>query len=104
MKKREERFEVPPPGLYIRDEMAARGWTAADVAARMNGLTEHDRGVDELAVDLLTHVFDPNVRLGTMTPGLADAFGVPSAFLLNLERAWVDAGCPCPEDSGQDDA
>lgn len=73
-------------GEFIADEMAARGWTSRDVAARMGG---EDDALDELALDLL--IACPEVLLGDdMPPKLARAFGVPAELFVNLDRAYRD--------------
>ncbi len=77
--------EVFPPGEFIQEELDARGWTTADLAARMGG----DAGINKLTVDLLILVPSKNMLLGEETAhGLAKAFGVSSQFFLNIDAAW----------------
>lgn len=78
-----------PVGSYIREEIEARRWTTADLAARMGG----DPGVDLLCVEMLLAVHDKDLTLDRETAeGMGRAFDVDPEFLLNLDRAWRERG------------
>lgn len=83
------------PGVFLAEEMEARGWTAADVAAAMGGGTHKERCVDELTGmaicgDILLPDED-NSTLGEEFAGkLGKAFGTSAELWLNLERAWLE--------------
>lgn len=73
------------PFDFIAEEIAARGWTLEDLAARMGG----DYGINLLALQMYDAVREPNCRMGDETAeGLARAFGVSPQLFLNLERLW----------------
>ena len=67
-----------PPGVFILEEMAARGWTADTLAEKM-GVTR------ALMLDVLAgdHVIDE-----TIAQLLANAFKTSARLWLNLERAF----------------
>lgn len=78
-------IETFPPGEYIAEELAARGWSTSDLADRMGG----DPTIDQLTVDMLIAVSDKKMILDEQTAiGLARAFGVSTQFFINLDRAW----------------
>ena len=67
-----------PPGVFILEEMAARGWTS-DTLAEKAGMTR------ALMLDVLAgdHVIDE-----TIAQCLSNAFGTSARLWLNLERAY----------------
>jgi len=71
-------IEVPAPGEIIRDELEARGWTQRDLAYVL--------GVPEQAVNLIAA--GKRGISADMAKALADAFGVPAEFFMNLQRAY----------------
>lgn len=79
--------EVFPVGVHLQEELAARGWTAADLVRRMPGNPE----INELAVDLALYLEDPDVLLGeTIARQLAAALGTSPEYWLNLDQSWRD--------------
>lgn len=87
---------------YLAEEMLERGWTAADVAARMG--TGESVAHDTLVVDLLLAVQRDGLLIGEDTfSGLARAFGVSEQLFRNIDavwRKWPDRRSPfkCPEE------
>lgn len=80
-----------PVGHYLRDELAARGWSVQEFVTRMTPVQSvEQRGFDMLAVDFLLNVDDPAMRMGDMAEPMAKALGVSVEFLTNLERAYVE--------------
>jgi|TARA_Y100000296_G_scaffold84726_1_gene118683 HTH-type transcriptional regulator/antitoxin HigA len=89
--------ETFPPGEFIADELTERGWTTADLAARMGG----DPAVNQLDIDLLIHAPSRDMILAEETAqGLARAFGVSASFFLSLDRAWRDHEPPLELERG----
>ncbi|MDW7555358.1 hypothetical protein D9623_33515 (plasmid) [Azospirillum brasilense] len=83
--------EAFPVGHFIRDELAARGWSVQEFVTRMTPVQSvEQRGADMLAIDFLLNVDDPALRMGSMAEPMAKALGVSPWFLLSLERAYVD--------------
>lgn len=77
--------EVFPAGEHLQDELDARGWTVADLVARMPG----DATVNTLSVELVLHVHEKNLLLGVhLSALLGEALGVDEAYFANLDRAW----------------
>lgn len=77
--------EVFPPGVFIADELEARGWSVEDLARRMPG----DYGENFLCIGLLLAVHDKNLMMGEdIAEKLADAFGVSPQYFINLDRTW----------------
>lgn len=73
------------PGEVIADELAERGWTTADLAARMPG----DPAINAWCVELYMHVHDSKLMLDRETAeGLALAFGTSVEFWERLDAAW----------------
>lgn len=86
-------IEVPPVGSYIQEELTARGWTTADLAARM-GDTEKERAIWELTLDLLIVCGDrPDILLGQETAdALGRGFETSPQYWANLHDAhqrWI---------------
>lgn len=79
--------EAFPPGLFLREEMTARGWTTADVATRMGEGRDYD--IDYFCIELCLYVANPGLMLSDdFAAGLATAFGISAETWLNLDRAW----------------
>lgn len=79
--------EALHPSEFIAAELEARRWSRIDLAVAMGG----DIGKNLLVWDLYREVgpTDPRMRLGELTARqIADAFGVSSVLLVNLETAW----------------
>ncbi|PWC96978.1 hypothetical protein [Azospirillum sp. TSO5] len=84
-----------PVGHFIRDELAARGWSVTDFVIRMFPIQSFEaRAQSLLSVNLLLNVTDPRLRMGKMAGPMAKALGVSTEFLLNLEAAYVSATHP----------
>jgi plasmid maintenance system antidote protein VapI len=80
-------------GEYVTDQLAALGWSVADLAQRMDG----DYATNLCAMDLLIHAPHPSVVLGnTMATRLAGVFGTSVELWLNLDKAWHDANPESP--------
>lgn len=78
--------ECWPLSVFIREEMEARGWTDADLYARLG-----DDPVMLCAVDLTLTVDDPGLILDENTAAaLGQAFDVDPSYFLNLDKAWRD--------------
>jgi len=70
--------EVFPPGEYIEDELAERGWTHGLLAEKLG-----------LPVDALRELLSGRRELGAETAdGLALAFGTSAQVWLNLEARY----------------
>ena len=85
--------EVSHPSEFIKDELAARGWSLDDLAVRMGG----DFGFNRLILDLYMFVGpnEPGVRMGIDGAAqLALAFDVTSSYFLNLEEMWLKEQAP----------
>lgn len=70
--------EVFPPGEFIAEEVAERGWKSEYVCKRL-GIS-----ADEYA-ELLAGSMRVDGRLSTLLGGL---FGVDQTFFVRLEMAW----------------
>jgi HTH-type transcriptional regulator / antitoxin HigA len=70
--------EVFPPGEFLQEELAARGWTPHDLA---HILKRPPRLVNEMLAG------KRSITPETAT-ALAEAFGTSAAYWLNLEHAW----------------
>ncbi|MGO8751832.1 MAG: HigA family addiction module antitoxin [Thermoguttaceae bacterium] len=70
--------EVFPPGEFIREELEARGWTQADLAAILNKPLP---AVNEI-------IAGKKAITPETANSLGDAFGVGPEFWLNLENAY----------------
>jgi HTH-type transcriptional regulator / antitoxin HigA len=70
--------EVFPPGEFVRDELEARGWTQADLAAILNKPLP---AVNEI-------IAGKKAITPETAKALGDAFGVGPEFWLNLESAY----------------
>lgn len=76
--------ECEPASFYIKEEMAARGWTDDDLHARLGSDPR-----DHFAVDLVLAVNDPNLILDDKTSAvLGRAFNVDPDLFANLDKAW----------------
>lgn len=81
--------EVFHPSIFIKDELAERGWNLDMLAMRMGP----EFGVNRLSLDLYLDVgpTEPNLLLGEITSkALGHAFGVSPDFFLNLHKSWRD--------------
>jgi len=77
--------EVFPPGVFIADEMAARGWSIEDLAKMMPG----DSAENYKSLLLLIVAPKKEVVLDEATAEkLGVAFGIAPAFFLNLDTKW----------------
>jgi HTH-type transcriptional regulator/antitoxin HigA len=77
------------PSEFIQDELDARGWTLADLAARMGS---ESYALNRLSLDMYFAVgpTEPNCRIGEETAErMGRAFDVSPQFFLNLEAAWL---------------
>lgn len=102
-------YVVPHPSVFIRDEMAARGWTR-DILAwcmvlgtgqreeALSRLAAQDYAVigkawqmTRLALDFYLEigVDEPGMRLGDMAGQFSRAFGTSEALFQNLETQWL---------------
>lgn len=81
---------APHPSAYIREEMAARGWSVRDLASAADGefpilpmvldaYLDHKPGKTALR---MSHA---------LAEDLAKAFDVAPELFLNLERAWLES-------------
>lgn len=96
---REEKSATPAevwhPGVYLLEEMEARGWSVRDVAERMGG---QELVINELLVEQIigeTYMLpnDAECELDPETAAkLARAFGTSAEFWLNLDRYYREAG------------
>lgn len=85
--------EAFPPGVFIQEEMDARGWSEEDVARRMGDQRAY--GMNMLCLGFILHVHDRNLILDRETAeGLSLAFGVSAELFLNLDAAWRAAPSP----------
>lgn len=76
--------EVFPPGEFIRDEMAERGWTDKDAHARLG-----NDPVRCCAFDLAAHADNKELILDASTASdLALLFGGTATYWLNVDAAW----------------
>ena len=76
--------EVFPPGEFIRDEMAERGWTDKDAHERL--------GNDPArccAFDLAAYVDDKELIMDASTAAdLAILFGGTAGYWIQIDRTW----------------
>lgn len=82
-------LRVPHPSEFIREEMAARGWTVWGLARRMG---DPEVSTSVLVLDLYFEAGpnNPELRIGEKDAlALAKAFGVDPEFIRNLEKAWL---------------
>ena len=73
-----EEYEVPLPGHFIQNELAAREWSQRDLAFIL--------GIEETALNKII-----KGRTGIsieMSKALADAFGIDPDFFANLQKAY----------------
>ena len=90
--------EAFPLGEYLKDEMDARHWTSRDVALRMGGATLDEVALDQLCVDLILHIDDPNLMLDEATAiKLGRAFDVSPQYFLNIDRAYREWKTAAPQ-------
>ena len=79
---------APHPSVYIREEMAARGWSTTILALAMPGNSSANYAA--MVVYLTIGPNDPSIRISKETAvALAQAFDVAPELFLNLERAWL---------------
>ena len=77
---------VPHPSEFIREEMAERGWTDADLAVAMGGSP-----TDLLAWQVYKIVGPTKTtwRLGRLADDFARAFGTSRELFANMESSWL---------------
>jgi HTH-type transcriptional regulator/antitoxin HigA len=81
-------YEVPLPGLFIQEELDARGWAQRDLAFVL--------GIEETA---LNKIIVGKTRISVeMAKALAEAFGVDADLFANLQKSYdlAHAGPPDP--------
>lgn len=79
--------EVFHPAEFLSDELEDRGWSVADLAARLPG----EYGVNHLAIEmyLTCGPKEPDLRMGEMAVGISRALGCDPDFFSDLETAWL---------------
>ena len=78
MKKLKCPAEVFPPGEFVREELAARGWTQATLAAVINR-----------PIQVVNMIIRGKKRITARTAHeLAAAFGASPELWMNLQSAW----------------
>ena len=87
--------EVWHVGVFLAEEMVARGWSPDDVAERMGG-DQKARIVNALTVmaiigDIVLPDDDENEIGPEYAKKLGEAFDVSPEYFLNLERFWREA-------------
>ena len=70
--------EAFPPGDFLREELATRGWTQASLAERMGRPL---RSINEV-------INGKKAITAETAIGLASAFGTSAEFWMNLESAY----------------
>lgn len=79
--------EAFPVGVFLREEMEARGWDDQDIIRRSPD------GATALSMLMAVHVDSPNLLLDRDTAiALSRAFGVSEQYFINLDaayRRWV---------------
>lgn len=76
--------EVWPVGLFIEEELRARGWTRRELVLRMGG-----SNVDELAIDLLIDAPRRGMWIGNdLASDLARVFGTSVELWINIDQAY----------------
>lgn len=78
--------EAFPVGSFIAEELEARGWSVADLAARMPGNFIRNA----LVLQVIIIVRSPTLTLGSMAEKLAGAFGTSPEFWHGLEKQYRD--------------
>ena len=73
---------IPPPGVYIIEELAARGWTLADLLAEM----QHEFGASS-PTTLLAYL-DGRQTVRDICPFLARFFGTSVSLWKGLAKQW----------------
>ena len=77
--------EVFPPGVFLKEELDARGWTVSRLASQMSG----DPTVNEWSIKILLSVSDKGIPLDKeLSANLGQAFGVHEDLFFNLDRLW----------------
>lgn len=83
-------------GSYLKEELAARGWSIAEFVRRIGYANEKEYGIWYLTIELTIEIHDATCRIGQESVEVfARALGVNAAFLLAIERSFVDSGLPC---------
>jgi len=78
---------IPHPSVFIKEEMAARGWTLDMLAMRMGP----EFGVHRLALDCYFEIGPtaPNMMIGEESAkALGRAFGIEPQVFINLCEQW----------------
>lgn len=69
-----------PPGVFLLEEMAARGWTVSKLAEKM--------GQPSTRVTSIKRIICGEPITPDMAQRLSNAFGTSARLWLNLERAF----------------
>lgn len=78
MTSTELNFQVPPPGSYIEEEIAARGWSQTDLAYILG-----------VSVQSLNPIITGKRSISTdMAKALGEAFDVPAELFSNLQATY----------------
>ena len=82
-------YEIPLPGMYIQDELDARGWSQRDLAFIL--------GIEEPALNKI--IRGKTGVSGEMSKSLAKAFDIDADFFANLQKAYDFAHAREPDPS-----
>ena len=81
--------EVFPVGVFIREEMEARGWDISRLAVEMGDIARPALDINFLTVELLLNIADPDCRLGQETADkLGRAFGVSGKMFTAIDESY----------------
>lgn len=87
--------EVWHPSVFIKEEMAERGWSLDDLVMNMGPhFSEKDWGICKLSWEMYLEIGpeNANMTLGQeMADELGDAFDVNPQTFLNLHESWMRA-------------
>lgn len=78
------------PGVFISEELTARGWSRDDLATRIAGADTKEWGVARLALDFYLDAGPgtPAMLMGDFVHDLARVFGTSVELWTNLEASW----------------
>lgn len=75
------------PVKYVREELAARGWSEEDFIRKV---AAYDYSITYLATELFFAIGDdPNGRMGHLVESFGAVFGVSPELFTNLEQSWL---------------